>query len=170
MTSVQYGETRSERSPFTHELCSPGGQQQQVSVKDCAAAADCVSGSLNLGLVKTSLNTKCCSTDLCNNQTLPAWSFGSPNGKKCYTCMNNDCTKILNCDGDEDLCAKVTEDIKVHGKTVYHPVYKITRDFFIIEALSFGFPNGRRCYTCVGNDCTKTLNCEGIEDHCITIH
>ncbi|KAI4891495.1 hypothetical protein NFI96_018193, partial [Prochilodus magdalenae] len=85
-----------------------GGYQQQVSVKDCAAAVECVSGTLNMAAGKTSLNTKCCNTDLCNNQIPPALPFGPQNGRKCYTCSNNDCTKTLNCEGDEDRCFSAT--------------------------------------------------------------
>ncbi|KAI4879261.1 hypothetical protein NFI96_020803 [Prochilodus magdalenae] len=89
---------------------SAGGQEQQFSGKYCATAAQCITGSLNLGLWKETINTKCCSTDLCNSQTLPALPFGAPNGKKCFTCVNNDCTRTVNCAGDEDQCisTKVT--------------------------------------------------------------
>nr|XP_054597803.1 urokinase plasminogen activator surface receptor-like [Nothobranchius furzeri] len=27
--------------------------------------------------------------------------------------------------------------------------------------------NGRQCFTCKGTDCTRPLNCEGSEDHCV---
>ncbi|KAI4879260.1 hypothetical protein NFI96_020802 [Prochilodus magdalenae] len=97
---------------------SAGGQEQQVSVKDCAEAAQCITGSINLGVSKTTLNTQCCSTDLCNTEILPGKTkrFGVPNGRRCYTCVNNDCTKTLNCEGIEDRC------ITVHGKTCLHTV------------------------------------------------
>ncbi|KAI4891291.1 hypothetical protein NFI96_030830 [Prochilodus magdalenae] len=85
-------------------LVSADGQEKERKVKDCAATEECVNGSLNLGFVKTTINTKCCNTDLCNNQTVPALAFGAPNGKKCFTCINNDCRGTVNCAGDEDRC------------------------------------------------------------------
>ncbi|KAG9269197.1 lymphocyte antigen 6B-like isoform X2, partial [Astyanax mexicanus] len=70
------------------------GLKQDVQMKKCATSSECVSGNMNLGAMKMSFNTKCCSTDLCNSQSVP----GSPNGRKCYTCDNNNCTGIVDCD------------------------------------------------------------------------
>ncbi|KAI4877762.1 hypothetical protein NFI96_028380, partial [Prochilodus magdalenae] len=89
-------------------LVSAGGQEKERKVKDCATTEECVNGSLNLGFVKMTINTKCCNTDLCNNQTVPALPFGAPNGKTCFTCVNNDCTGTVNCAGDEDQCISAT--------------------------------------------------------------
>ncbi|KAG9269187.1 lymphocyte antigen 6B-like isoform X2 [Astyanax mexicanus] len=83
------------------------GLKQDVQMKKCATSPECVSGSMNLGAMKISINTKCCSTDLCNSQSVPALSTGSPNGRKCYTCDNNDCTGIVDCEGDEDHCVNI---------------------------------------------------------------
>ncbi|XP_036418611.1 ly6/PLAUR domain-containing protein 3-like [Colossoma macropomum] len=89
-------------------LVNTAGIEQKVSAKDCAVAAECVNGSLNLGLMKMTINTQCCTTDRCNTQVPAALPFGSPNGKKCYTCVNNDCTGTVSCLGGEDQCVSAT--------------------------------------------------------------
>ncbi|KAL6483687.1 hypothetical protein MHYP_G00085590 [Metynnis hypsauchen] len=86
--------------------------EQTVRTKGCAAAAECVSGSLNLGVMKRTINTQCCTTDRCNSQFPAVLPFGSPNGKTCYTCINNDCRGNVSCEGGQDRCvsAIVTAD------------------------------------------------------------
>ncbi|KAG9269192.1 lymphocyte antigen 6B-like isoform X2 [Astyanax mexicanus] len=84
-----------------------GGHEEDEQMKKCATSPECVSGSMNLGAVKISVNTMCCSTDLCNSQSVPALSRGSPNGRKCYTCVNNTCTGSVDCEGDEDHCITI---------------------------------------------------------------
>ncbi|KAI4878472.1 hypothetical protein NFI96_009073 [Prochilodus magdalenae] len=48
-----------------------GGLQHEIHSKTCAVAEQCVTGSLNLGMTKMTLNSKCCSTDLCNSRNVP---------------------------------------------------------------------------------------------------
>ncbi|KAL6483692.1 hypothetical protein MHYP_G00085640 [Metynnis hypsauchen] len=85
-----------------------GGQQQEVRKKTCGIAAECITGSANLGVLKTSVKLKCCNTDLCNSQTVEALSQGSENGHKCYTCVGDNCTGTVSCEGDEDRCVSTT--------------------------------------------------------------
>ncbi|XP_062322626.1 urokinase plasminogen activator surface receptor-like isoform X1 [Osmerus eperlanus] len=82
-----------------------------MTVKHCAAPAECLTGSLNLGISRTLLNSKCCTTDLCNSQTVPESSSDTPNGKQCYTCNGQDCLNTLNCLGDENSCISTTSDV-----------------------------------------------------------
>ncbi|XP_073681317.1 urokinase plasminogen activator surface receptor-like [Garra rufa] len=74
-----------------------------AKVKDCAA--DCVSGSMNFGILKNSI--ACCNTDQCNILDAPDAS-NVPNGKTCYSCDGQSCLKILSCAGSEDRCIKAT--------------------------------------------------------------
>ncbi|KAL6483685.1 hypothetical protein MHYP_G00085570 [Metynnis hypsauchen] len=87
---------------------SAAGVEQTVRTKDCAAAAECVSGSLNLGVMKMTMNTQCCTTDRCNSQFPAVLPLGSLNGNKCYTCTDNDCRATVSCEGDEDHCLSAT--------------------------------------------------------------
>uniref|UniRef100_A0A7N8X9R9 UPAR/Ly6 domain-containing protein n=1 Tax=Mastacembelus armatus TaxID=205130 RepID=A0A7N8X9R9_9TELE len=90
-----------------------------LSVKSCAPAQDCVEGSINYGELRVVITNKCCSTDLCNTQLAPVPSKTSPNGKKCYTCSGSECKTTVNCEGAEDYCISETvtaEGIKVTMK------------------------------------------------------
>ncbi|XP_043085790.1 phospholipase A2 inhibitor and Ly6/PLAUR domain-containing protein-like [Puntigrus tetrazona] len=67
--------------------------------KNCTA--DCKSGSMNLGFIKTS--SSCCNTDLCN-QIDPDPNINIPNGNKCYYCDYQNCSRTVSCFGIEDHC------------------------------------------------------------------
>ncbi|XP_029929297.1 urokinase plasminogen activator surface receptor [Myripristis murdjan] len=81
-----------------------GSKQVDLNIKSCAVAEQCISGSINFGVAKTVLATKCCSTDLCNNQEPQVSSDTSPNGKKCYGCNTENCNAVMECSGTEDRC------------------------------------------------------------------
>ncbi|XP_071398927.1 phospholipase A2 inhibitor NAI-like [Centroberyx affinis] len=93
-------------------VSSVGGTElANVNMKSCAVADQCLSGSVNFGASRTTISTKCCFTDLCNSQTVPAPRVPSPNGKKCYGCNEKgECNSILSCLGDEDRCISTTVD------------------------------------------------------------
>ncbi|XP_076876995.1 urokinase plasminogen activator surface receptor-like [Brachyhypopomus gauderio] len=87
-----------------------GAPLVDLQLKSCAAPAECINGSLNLGLVRTVLGTKCCKTDLCNSQTVSALPE-PPNGKRCYTCDGHTCSRTLKCEGDENLCISASANV-----------------------------------------------------------
>ncbi|XP_040022270.2 phospholipase A2 inhibitor and Ly6/PLAUR domain-containing protein-like [Gasterosteus aculeatus] len=85
-----------------------GSNVNEVSSKSCALAEECMEASLNFGISKVVINSKCCHSELCNNQFAPVPSKSTPNGKKCFQCKGQDCTATLNCDGTEDQCISAT--------------------------------------------------------------
>ncbi|KAK2872338.1 hypothetical protein Q8A67_022235 [Cirrhinus molitorella] len=84
---------------------SYNGDNKTVA-KDCFLSNGCPTGSVNLGNIKASLN--CCSTDLCNAQDAPDPKEIASNGKMCYYCDGQNCSKTLNCSGTEDRCLTQT--------------------------------------------------------------
>ncbi|XP_027021078.2 urokinase plasminogen activator surface receptor-like [Tachysurus fulvidraco] len=81
-----------------------GAKISESNMKTCGVAEMCISGSMNLGMMKVANNAKCCTTNLCNSETIPAPAKQVPNGKKCYTCDKDGCSATLNCEGNEERC------------------------------------------------------------------
>ncbi|KAF5904185.1 urokinase plasminogen activator surface receptor-like, partial [Clarias magur] len=92
----------------TTSVSVSGIKSPDVTMKTCGAPEQCASGSMNLGLMKMTINSKCCKTDDCNSQTLPALPRQAPNGKMCYTCEGDSCSTTVNCEGNEDRCISAT--------------------------------------------------------------
>ncbi|XP_046894554.1 urokinase plasminogen activator surface receptor-like [Hypomesus transpacificus] len=88
-----------------------GSKIVDVTAKSCATPAECLTGSMNFGISRTLLNSKCCTTELCNSQTVPESSSGTPNGKQCFTCNGQDCLTTLDCLGDENSCISTTTEV-----------------------------------------------------------
>ncbi|XP_062377108.1 urokinase plasminogen activator surface receptor-like [Sardina pilchardus] len=85
-------------------LSSAGGQVvSDMNLKSCVMPQQCMTGSLNVGMMKTVINSKCCSSNYCNAAPAEA-STGGPNGKECYTCSGSDCSGKMKCEGVEDRC------------------------------------------------------------------
>ncbi|XP_076874825.1 urokinase plasminogen activator surface receptor-like [Brachyhypopomus gauderio] len=95
----------------TSTMQGGGAPLVDLQLKSCAAPAECINGSLNLGIVKTVLGTKCCKTDLCNSQTVSALPDKPPNGKRCYTCDGHTCSGTITCQGDENQCISTSVDV-----------------------------------------------------------
>ncbi|MCJ8742043.1 hypothetical protein PDJAM_G00077700, partial [Pangasius djambal] len=58
--------------------------------------------------MKVTNNAKCCSTDLCNSETLQALPKQDPNGRMCYRCDGTSCSGTVSCEGVEDRCLSVS--------------------------------------------------------------
>ncbi|MED6258273.1 hypothetical protein ATANTOWER_005101 [Ataeniobius toweri] len=82
-----------------------GSKDKEIKAKMCALARDCVEGSASFGSDKTVIVSECCTSELCNSQYVSE-PKSIPNGKKCYSCEGQQCTKTLNCEGDQDYCIK----------------------------------------------------------------
>ncbi|XP_052444606.1 urokinase plasminogen activator surface receptor-like [Carassius gibelio] len=123
------------------------GQAGFISVKKKAkeCAADCLSGSMNFGIIKYS--SVCCNTDGCNLQDPPDPSTSTPNGKTCYSCDGKSCLNILSCTGTEDRCIKATGTFVGKSLVVKGCVSKSICD----AAASVGEVQGASC--CSGNLC-----------------
>ncbi|KAL2084318.1 hypothetical protein ACEWY4_019836 [Coilia grayii] len=90
-----------------------GNKQQDVDFRTCFPSEQCITGALNFGVVKSTVSTRCCKTDRCNSQKTPELNTNTTaNGKECFTCEGDDCTKKLSCAGNEDRCTKVTTEVE----------------------------------------------------------
>uniref|UniRef100_A0A3Q4BL76 UPAR/Ly6 domain-containing protein n=1 Tax=Mola mola TaxID=94237 RepID=A0A3Q4BL76_MOLML len=88
---------------------SPGSSENAtVNMKSCVLADECVEGSVNFGISRIVFMSKCCSSDLCNNQALPDPGKSIPNGRKCYQCNEETCAETLHCLGNEEHCVSAT--------------------------------------------------------------
>ncbi|XP_070768408.1 urokinase plasminogen activator surface receptor-like [Enoplosus armatus] len=95
-----------------------GSELADVNMKTCALAEQCVEGSVNFGVARTVVTSKCCGTELCNSQLAPEPSKSSPNGKKCFSCNGQQCTATLNCEGNEDHCVSTTVNLGGEKTTI----------------------------------------------------
>ncbi|XP_029361015.1 phospholipase A2 inhibitor and Ly6/PLAUR domain-containing protein-like isoform X2 [Echeneis naucrates] len=81
-----------------------GSKMTDIEVKSCGVVEQCVNGSINFGISRVTLASKCCNSDGCNKKFTPAASNGNPNGLKCFTCNGENCDATLQCIGSEDHC------------------------------------------------------------------
>ncbi|XP_056302460.1 urokinase plasminogen activator surface receptor [Danio aesculapii] len=72
--------------------------------KRCVMPIQCVSWSISTACGRKDHSVQCCDNDLCNDQNTPALSPLTPNGRKCFACDWEDCSKTVNCQRNEDYC------------------------------------------------------------------
>ncbi|XP_032416878.1 phospholipase A2 inhibitor and Ly6/PLAUR domain-containing protein-like isoform X2 [Xiphophorus hellerii] len=90
------------------EVTLVGGAKSEHNSKGCIMSELCLNYSVNIGAHRIVQNSKCCSEDLCNAQINYTKPDSTINGKKCYSCDEENCMKTINCAGDENYCIKVT--------------------------------------------------------------
>ncbi|XP_073792206.1 urokinase plasminogen activator surface receptor-like [Danio rerio] len=90
-------------TPYASAL---GLSSSLATVKSCAPAIACPSGSINFGHAKVS--SYCCNEDLCNKDDAKDPSNDVPNGNTCYTCLGVYCKTQMACTGDENRCMNAT--------------------------------------------------------------
>ncbi|XP_051261608.1 urokinase plasminogen activator surface receptor-like [Dicentrarchus labrax] len=93
-----------------------GSKLSDIQMKTCVLNEDCAEGSVNFGLTRNVITSKCCNSNLCNTETAPEPSESEPNGKKCFHCNGNVCTTTVNCLGNEDHC--ISKTVNVGGETI----------------------------------------------------
>ncbi|XP_028300680.1 urokinase plasminogen activator surface receptor-like [Gouania willdenowi] len=83
--------------------------------KGCAPSSRCPSTdyqsySVNAGVSHTYATVKCCDTDNCNYDSLPAPPPRPYSGQRCFFCVpgTSDCSLTLQCHEGEDRCFKAT--------------------------------------------------------------
>ncbi|XP_073341551.1 uncharacterized protein [Pagrus major] len=95
-----------------------GAKVVDMHTKSCALPDQCIEGSLNFGIAKTVIATKCCNSELCNTKPATEPGKSNPNGMKCFFCNGNTCTGTLNCEGTEDRCISATVAVGGQSSTL----------------------------------------------------
>ncbi|KAL6483698.1 hypothetical protein MHYP_G00085700 [Metynnis hypsauchen] len=134
---------------------SVGGVQVEHSMRSCVPSVFCVTGRINAGFLKATVNSRCCKTDLCNDQVLPVLPKQAPNGKKC--CANNVCSETVKCEGDEDRCINGSVPLNFPSKTSLNGcASKSICDGLISLRPYFNFTADVKC--CEGNLCNTAIS------------
>ncbi|KAK6467674.1 phospholipase A2 inhibitor and Ly6/PLAUR domain-containing protein-like [Huso huso] len=83
------------------------GVTTMVHSKSCTLPKNCLTPmSINAGVTKSTINAKCCNTDLCNTETIAAYEGTTPSGLECYGCEKSDCSSYITikCLNNENRC------------------------------------------------------------------
>ncbi|XP_052443432.1 urokinase plasminogen activator surface receptor [Carassius gibelio] len=91
-----------------------GNIRSNMKIKGCSLG--CKSGSMNLGILKSSYS--CCGTSFCNAKDSPEPNTIVRNGKTCYYCDGLSCSNILSCSGSEDRCITATGSVEGQATVV----------------------------------------------------
>ncbi|XP_056619229.1 urokinase plasminogen activator surface receptor-like [Triplophysa dalaica] len=139
-----------------------GGFKQSHVTKTCADPYSCITGSMNFGLSKVTINSQCCSTDLCNSNNAPELPRRSPNGKACFTCdVMGDCSKILPCEGDENQCFTLKVELNGRSETQKGCSSQLFCGSYAARANVSRLSGGNDLKCCGGNLCNSAQSMKG---------
>uniref|UniRef100_A0A8C2GMI2 Lymphocyte antigen 6 family member M4 n=1 Tax=Cyprinus carpio TaxID=7962 RepID=A0A8C2GMI2_CYPCA len=131
-----------------------GDTTTKAKIKGCLPSYACISGYTNFSTPNMSFF--CCDTDLCNARDAPdpsvessSTNFGIPNGKKCFYCDLQSCSKIRDCSGSEDHCFTATTNF---GSQSFAAKGCISKQACDASAL---LPSGQGITCCGGNLCNS---------------
>ncbi|KAL1253419.1 hypothetical protein QQF64_018112 [Cirrhinus molitorella] len=140
-----------------HEKCTSKRQVEyygdtaiETNVTKCAMPSKCESWSSSTGYWRKSSSIQCCDTDLCNEQAGPDL-YSYENGKRCFTCHEDDCSYIVSCRGNEDYCFT---DFEYQKHSQYQPqtVKGCASKYICDDAPVYLLP-GENITCCSGNLC-----------------
>ncbi|KAK6467673.1 phospholipase A2 inhibitor and Ly6/PLAUR domain-containing protein-like [Huso huso] len=97
------------------------GVTTMVHSKSCTSPAICLTPiSKNFGVTKSTINVKCCNTDLCNTETIPAHEGTTPSGLQCYGCEKMDCSSYITikCLSNENRCMMIAGGTENGGQQI----------------------------------------------------
>ncbi|KAM9445223.1 phospholipase A2 inhibitor and Ly6/PLAUR domain-containing protein-like [Clarias gariepinus] len=122
------------------------GTKHIFYIKTCGTLKTCVSGRLNLGIIKVTTNAQCCTSDLCNSQTLSVHPQQALSGTMCYSGSGK-----VNCTGSEDRC--IIASVQKGGNTM--PMKGCVSSNFCHAHGSSSMPafNISNMHCCEGNLC-----------------
>ncbi|KAK6469108.1 phospholipase A2 inhibitor and Ly6/PLAUR domain-containing protein-like [Huso huso] len=89
-----------------------------VHSKSCTSPTNCLTP--NFGVTRSTINAKCCNTDLCNTETIPAYESTTPSGLECYGCETMDCSNYITikCLGNENRCMMIVAGTENGGQQI----------------------------------------------------
>uniref|UniRef100_A0A673AVT1 UPAR/Ly6 domain-containing protein n=1 Tax=Sphaeramia orbicularis TaxID=375764 RepID=A0A673AVT1_9TELE len=139
-----------------------GKEKTKIVVsKGYAPASLRLQGSINLGRVKAAFTTKCCTTDLCNDQLAPGNILYLPNGKKCFGCDGTGfCHRKLDCPKTSTICLPhISSDQREELDSGFVKVRTkgcITKDFCQKRQLAeLSYKHIKRMTCCQGDYCNR---------------
>ncbi|XP_067831299.1 uncharacterized protein [Heptranchias perlo] len=138
-----------------------GAERYEYIVKGCGHCIGLI--SFNTGRFLAFLHTKCCSSDLCNDEVVPEKEDPTLNGLECngcFTLTEAGCNKSMvtvKCRGQQDHCAHTSGQLR--GQDISTYVFKGCASDFVCRNKDqfniYGVYPTNAFYCCKGNMCNR---------------